>query len=62
MGACTFYGYMYGHPDKLISPIGGDGNICGVSEGYEEYPYLFIGEISEAVFHGATIFDYGVCV
>ena len=34
MGFCSGYGYMNGHPDKLLSPIGGDGNICGVSPGF----------------------------
>ena len=60
MAFLTGYGYQYGHPDKLLSPIGGDGNICGVSPGFEEYPYLFIADINMAL--TGNIFKYGVCV
>ena len=60
MGACTGYGYTHGNPDKLLSPIGGDGNICGVTPGFEEYPYLFIADINAAL--TGNIFKYGVCV
>ena len=62
MGVCTVFGYKNGHPDKLISPIGGDGNICGVTEGYEDYPYLFIADLSTAACNEASIFEYGICV
>ena len=62
MGFCSGYGYMYGHPDKLLSPIGGDGNICGVSPGFEDYPYLFIADINEALKDSTNLFKFGACV
>ena len=62
MGFVSGYGFMYGHPDKLLSPIGGDGNICGVSPGFEEYPYLFIADINEALKDSTTMFMFGTCV
>ena len=34
MAVATGYGFMNGNPSKLVAPIGGDGNICGVTEGY----------------------------
>ena len=49
MGVCTVFGYTHGDPNKLVSPIDGDGKICGVTDGYQDYPYLFIGDISGAV-------------
>ena len=45
MAFLTGYGYVNGDPNKLISPIDGDGNICGVTAGYEDYQYLFIADI-----------------
>ena len=62
MGACTLYGYGYGHPKKLLSPIDGDKNICGVTNGYQDYPYLFIGDISGAIASKESVFMNGVCV
>ena len=62
MGACTFYGYIYGHPKKYTSPIDGDKNICGVTDGYQDYPKLFISDISGAIDSPESIFVNGVCV
>ena len=49
MGFCTSYGYAEGNPLKLVAPIDGDENICGVTPGYEDYQYLFIGDLHHAV-------------
>ena len=62
MGVCTVFGYSHGDPNKLTSPIDGDRNICGVTEGYQDYPYLFISDISGAIASSASIFENGVCV
>ena len=62
MAFCTGYGYQYGSPNKLLSPIGGDGKICGVSKGFEGYDYLFIADINVALRNPVNFFDYGVCV
>ena len=51
MGYLTGYGIMNGHPDRLLSPIDGSGKICGVDTGYEEYPYLYIADITKALDH-----------
>ena len=46
-----------------MSPIGGNGKICGVSPGYEQHPYLFIGDIKKATEETSIdLFKYGVCV
>ena len=62
MGVCTIFGYAHGDPNKLVSPIDGDGNICGVTDGYQDYPYLFIADISGVVASDENIFINGVCV
>jgi hypothetical protein len=63
MGFCTSWGYLNGNPNKLVAPIDGDGNICGVTPGYEDYGHLFIGDILTVSSTPATvsIFHYGVC-
>jgi len=50
------------NPDLLMAPIDGDGNICGFSPGYENYPDLYIADINAAAAEPASIFKYGVCV
>ena len=62
MGFCTVFGYSNGKPGKLIAPIDGDKNICGVDAGYEDLPNLFIGDIHSAVENPTDIFEFGVCV
>ena len=62
MGAATIYGYIYGNPDKLIAPIDGSGNICGYTDGFEDYPKLYIDDIVTAVNDPTNVFSYGVCV
>ena len=62
MGYCAAYGFMNGNPDKLLSPIDGDNKICGVTKGYEDYPYLFVADINEALKDSTNMFRYGSCV
>lgn len=62
MAAATVYGYMYGQPTNLVAPIDGDGNICGMTPGYEEYGHLFIGDITSGEADVQNVFDYGICV
>jgi len=52
--------YNTGNFSKMVAPIDGDNNICGFSDGYEDYPYLFIVDVEYAVTSG-DIFSYGVC-
>ena len=58
----TVYGYVNGNPDKLIAPIDGDKNICGYTDGYKDYPDLYIGDINLATADANGFFSYGVCV
>ena len=62
---CSFIGYISGDPWKLIAPIDGNNNICGWTEGYEEYEHLYIGDIENAlggIIDSVDVFDYGLCV
>ena len=45
MFVASIFGYIAGQPWKLVAPIDGDNNICGWTEGYEEYSHLMIGDI-----------------
>ncbi len=58
----TVYGYVNGNPGKLIAPIDGDKNICGYSAGVEDYPKLYIDDISTAASDPTNVFSYSVCV
>ena len=62
MGVATVYGYINGSPGKLIAPIDANEKICGYSDGYEDYPVLYIDDIVDAVENPLFIFDYGVCI
>jgi len=62
MGTATVYGYINGNPGKLIAPIDGNEMICGYSPGYEDYPKLYIDDITDAANNPTTVFSYGVCV
>jgi len=60
MGYCSWYGHTYGDVDRLTSPIDADLNICGITEGFEDYPYLYLTDFSSLSVTG--IFGSGVCV
>lgn len=70
MGFITFYGFVHGDVTKLLAPLDGNNNFCGVNNGkghdYTDYPYVYIGNLEESVTGGvadaATIFDTAVCV
>ena len=49
MGFMTGYGYINGQPDMLLAPVDQNGNICGYSEGYQNYPHLYIYDITAAL-------------
>ena len=42
MGYAGWYGHTYGDVDRLMSPIDGELNICGITPGYEDYSNLFL--------------------
>ena len=62
MIAETIYGYVNGNPDKLIAPIDGNANICGYTDGYKDYPDLYIGDLSAATANPLNFFQYGICI
>jgi hypothetical protein len=61
----TVYGFAHGNIKKLLAPIDGNNNFCGVGD-YKEYPNLYIGNLLDAVAEGAltpsAAFKTAVCV
>ena len=60
--ACGFvgasiYGFTSGNPYKFFSGLDGDGNFCGYSDGYTDYPYLYFADLT-----ASNIWNYAVCV
>lgn len=53
MGFMTVYGFMNGDVTKLLAPIDGHSQFCGVNNGVAKdgptdltnYPYLYIGDL-----------------
>ena len=41
MVGAAYYGYTNGDPYKLISPIDYNKNLCGLTVGFEQHPFLF---------------------
>jgi len=73
MGFTSVYGFIHGNVNKLLSPIDGNGNFCGMKNGktsagdLTDYPNLYIGNLEEAVakagFAGMdSAFGTAVCV
>lgn len=56
MGYLGFYSYTNGDPSLIMAPMDADGNSCGKSVGYENYPLLWFQEID------TFWLAYGVCV
>ena len=48
LGACVavaILGFVYGHPSYLLYAYDEDGNGCGYSSGYGDYPYLYFYKV-----------------
>jgi len=60
MGFCTVYGNKHGNVGKLLAPLDGDGNFCGYTAGFEDYPKLYITEFT--ALNPVDIFETAVCV
>ena len=66
MGFLTSYGLKYGDMNKLMAPLDGDDNFCGVNNGngkgmnLTSKPYLYLPELSISSIK--DIFADGVCV
>jgi len=60
MAYLTGYSLKHGQVEKLIAPLDGDSHFCGQEAGYEDYPHLYMTDLSGS---GAkAIFNTGVCV
>jgi hypothetical protein len=56
-----FYGVSLNNGVPAIAPFDVDGNMCGITPGFEEYRFLFFNDMTpESKKEG--IFDSGVCV
>lgn len=60
----TIYGFIHGNVNKLMAPMDGAGNFCGVTDGYKDYPNLYISNLmpTGTVNPVNSIFKSGVCV
>ena len=38
----TVYGFIHGKVNRLLAPLDGAGNFCGVTKGYTDYPDLYM--------------------
>ena len=56
----SIYGYIEGDPYMLLAPLDADGNFCGYTSGYEDYPYLFYWDVDQSDVD--TILGSSVCV
>ena len=43
---CTIAGKTVGNIEKFFAPIDGESHICGFDPGYEDYKWLYIGNIT----------------
>jgi hypothetical protein len=41
IGFIGYYAFNNGDPDLILAPMDADGNFCGKTPGYENYPYLY---------------------
>lgn len=41
----TFYGFVHGQVDKLLAPMDGAGNFCGVGKEFKDYPNLYFSNL-----------------
>jgi hypothetical protein len=47
MGYVTFLGFKEGDINKLIAPLDGEYNFCGIDKGYEDYKNLYIADFTQ---------------
>ena len=56
-GYVAIYALEHGDPERIMAPMDGNGNFCGKTEGYEDYPYLFFSDLNIILWA-----PYAVCV
>lgn len=57
MGYIGLYAIEYGNPERIMTPYDATGAFCGVSPGYEAYPYLWFQNLDSDMW-----IAYSVCV
>jgi len=63
MVGLTANGLYNGNVMKLIGSVDGNHHICGGSDGYKDYPYLYITDLTQNAGEAVeAIFNTGVCV
>jgi hypothetical protein len=55
-GYVGYFSAVNGNPELLVAPLDADGNFCGKSVGYENFPYLYYSKI-DTLYWG----PYSVC-
>ena len=56
MGYIGNYAYQNGDPARIMAPMDSDGNFCGKTPGFENYPFLWFSDI------GTFWLAYGTCI
>lgn len=73
MGFLTVYGFIHGDVTKLLAPLDGNNQFCGIKNGDKpdgdlvDYPNLYIGDLTSAVVKASSgdtggAFSTAVCV
>ena len=57
IGYIGYYAVSHGDPNLIMSPYDSTGAYCGVTPGYENYPYLWVQNLDSSVW-----FAYTTCV
>jgi hypothetical protein len=58
----SIYGFSKGNYKKLIAPVDANNNLCGFTEGFVEFPYLVVMDLSQSVKNPKSFFNSSVCV
>ena len=62
MVSISLYGFSKGNYKKLIAPVDANNNLCGFSDGFVDFPYLFVTDLNASVKNPKRLFESSVCV
>ena len=54
MGYVAVLAFNQGTPEYLVYPFDSNANQCGFTSGYEDYPYVYIGQYNLKVIYVCT--------
>lgn len=54
MGYVAVLAFNQGNPEYLVYPFDSNANQCGFTQGYEDYPYVYIGYYNFKVIYLCT--------